>query len=112
MEAITAAVEKIKKDSELRGKLGMMTSKFLDMAALNVGTDHKSLVLSFKSDGDGNMAHAQMSKGEHKTLLQELIGELTGRSVDINCIIKESLAETDISSLNLSKVNFDIITQE
>ena len=44
--------------------------------------------------------------------LQDLVAELTGKQVEISCQSKESLAEKDVTSVNLSKVHFDIITEE
>lgn len=112
MKIIIESIARIKNEPELRAKVGPGTMSFLDEASINVGHDHKSLVLSFAGSERGKMAYAQFSKTEHRQVLQDTIGELTGKSVDITCQIKESLAETDASSINLSKVNFGITMTE
>lgn len=112
MKIIIESIDRIKNEPELRAKVGPGTMSFLDEASINVGHDHKSLVLSFTGSERGKMAYAQFSKTEHRQVLQDTIGELTGKSVDITCQIKESLAETDASSINLSKVNFGITMTE
>ena len=112
MKIIIESIDRIKNEPELRAKVGPGTMSFLDEASINVGHDHKSLVLSFAGSERGKMAYAQFSKTEHRQVLQDTIGELTGKSVDITCQIKESLAETDVSSINLSKVNFGITMTE
>lgn len=112
MKIIIESIDRIKNEPELRAKVGPGTMSFLDEASINVGHDHKSLVLSFAGSERGKMAYAQFSKTEHRQVLQDTIGELTGKSVDITCQIKESLAETDASSINLSKVNFSITMTE
>ena len=54
------------------------------------------------------MGYDQFMKEEHRMALQEMIGELTGKQVDIACQSKESLKETNLGNINLSKVHFDI----
>lgn len=112
MKMIVESIHQIKQEPELRNKIGVGTISLLDEASINVGHDHKSIVLSFAGTEKGKMAYTQFSKVEHRQVLQDMIGELTGKSVDITCQMKESLVETDISNINLSKVNFDIVIAE
>ena len=112
MKMIMASIDRIKHEPELRNKVGTGTMSFLDEASINIGHDHKSLVFSFAGTEKGKMAHTQFSKEEHRQALQDIIGELTEKRVDITCQIKESLTETDVSNINLSKVNFDITMAE
>ena len=112
MKMIMASIDRIKHEPELRNKVGPGTMSFLDEASINIGHDHKSLVFSFAGTEKGKMAHTQFSKEEHRQALQDIIGELTEKRVDITCQIKESLTETDVSNVNLSKVNFDITMAE
>lgn len=108
MKEIIASIRKIKSDSELKNYVGAGTLSLLDYASINIGYDHQSLVLSFMGDPKGVAAYKQFSKEEHRKALQEAIGRLTGKEVEITCQMKESLQETDVSNVNLAKVNFDI----
>lgn len=112
MKMIMASINQIKSEPELRNKIGTGTMSLLDEASINIGHDHKSLVLSFAGTERGKMGNTQFSKPEHRQVLQDIIGELTGKSVDITCQLKESLAETDVSNVNLSKVNFEVVMTE
>ena len=86
--------------------------KLLDAASINIGPDRKSVLLSFDNSQEGKMGFQQFSKEDHMKALQDLVAELTGKQVEISCQSKESLAEKDVTSVNLSKVHFDIITEE
>ena len=108
MKMIMESIDRIRHEQELRNKVGAGTMSLLDEASINVGHDHKSIVLTFPGTAKGKMAYTQFSKEEHRQVLQDTIGELTGKSVEITCQIKESIEETDVSNINLSKVNFDI----
>lgn len=108
MKDIMESIKRIRQDAELSNKVGQGTMSLLEEASINIGHDNASIVLSFDGTVKGNMAFKQFSKEEHRQVLQELIGEMTGKSVNITCQSKESLAETDLSSINLSKVKFDV----
>lgn len=108
MKMIMESIDRIRHEQGLRNKVGAGTMSLLDEASINVGHDHKSIVLTFAGTAKGKMAYTQFSKEEHRQVLQDTIGELTGKSVEITCQIKESIEETDVSNINLSKVNFDI----
>lgn len=106
MEVIIASIRQIKKDSELRGRIGKMTMSMLDRASINVGYDKKSIMLSFANDLESSMAYNRFQQEETRTALQSLIGELTGKQVDITCQMKDSLEEKDFTSVNLNHMKF------
>ena len=95
MKLIIENIQKIRKTSELRDRIGQGTMKLL-----------------FDNSQEGKMGFQQFSKEDHMKALQDLVAELTGKQVEISCQSKESLAEKDVTSVNLSKVHFDIITEE
>lgn len=111
MKEILDCLNRIKKDAELQKRLGRGTCTFLNEAAINIGVDKKSIVLSFDSV-KGKFGYEQFSKPERREELMTLIAELTSKQVDISCQLKESLKEKDINSINLSKVHFDNIQIE
>lgn len=106
MEVIIASIRQIKKDSDLRGRIGKMTMSMLDRASINIGYDKKSIMLSFANDLESSMAYDRFQQEETRTALQELIGELTGKQVDITCQLKDSLEEKDFTSVNLNHMKF------
>lgn len=106
MEVIITCIHKIKKDSELRGRIGKMTMSMLDRASINIGYDKKSIMLSFANDLESSMAYDRCQQEETRTALQALIGELTGKQVDIACQMKDSLEEKDYTSVNLNHMKF------
>ena len=106
MEVIIASIRQIKKDSDLRGRIGKMTMSMLDRASINIGYDKKSIMLSFANDLESSMAYDRFQQEETRTALQELIGELTGKQVDITCQMKDSLEEKDFTSVNLNHMKF------
>ena len=112
MKMIMDSIGKIRGTQELRDRIGQGTMNLLDMASINLGHDKRSIVLSFDGSTQGQMAFRQFSKEEHRLALQDLVGELTGKQVDITCQSKDSIAEQDIGSVNLSKVNFNIDVEE
>lgn len=112
MKVIMDCIGKIRSTQELRDRIGQGTMNLLDMASINLGHDKKSIVLSFDSSPQGQMAYRQFSKEEHRLALQDLVGELTDKQVDITCQSKDSIVEQDAGSVNLSKVNFSIDVEE
>ena len=112
MKVIMDCIGRIRSTQELRDRIGQGTMNLLDMASINLGHDKKSIVLSFDSSPQGQMAYRQFSKEEHRLALQDLVGELTGKQVDITCQSKDSIVEQDAGSVNLSKVNFSIDVEE
>lgn len=105
MEKIIVCLNKIQKDPAMVEKLGYSVMDMLKLASINVAGDHKSLMLSFGKDVRSSMAHKRFQQEEPRVALQEIIGELTGLQVSIQCQAKESLAETDLSNVNLAKIS-------
>ncbi len=101
MQEIVESVKKIQRDSELCNRIGVGTMDMLRYGSVNVGHDHQSLVFSFTNDTRSHMAYEQFQKEEHRQTLQELIGELTGKQVEIRCQLKDSLEEKDAESVDL-----------
>lgn len=101
MNAIISSVKQIQRDPDLCNRIGVGTMDMLRYGSVNVGHDHKSVVFSFTNDIRSTMAYDQFQKEEHRTALQELIGELTGKQVEIRCQLKDSLEEKDAESVDL-----------
>lgn len=101
MDAIRASLRQIQQDPELCNRVGVGTMDMLKYGSVNVGHDHKSLMFSFSNDLRSTMAYNQFQKEEHRAAIQELIGELTGKSVEIRCQLKDSLEERDAESVDL-----------
>lgn len=112
MKAIMDSLNEIRNNSELRHNIGMGTMSLFDKASINIGHDKKSIVLSFDQTKGGKMAETQLSKEKSIAALQEMVGELTGKRVEITCQSKGDLKENDLNSINLSKVNFNVVVQE
>lgn len=106
---ITDCIRRILSEEELRKQLGVATANYLQLASINIGSDKKSLVLTFEEQGNGALAYKQFSAPEkrHMQDLKDLLGRLTGKQVEITSQLKSSLVESDIGSINLSKVKFE-----
>ena len=112
MQRIVECIEEIKRNPELRNRVGVGTMNLLRYASVNIGYDRKSIMLSFSGDGMSSMGYDQFQKEEHRQEIKDVIAEITGKIVDINCQLKDSLEEKDLGSVNLAKVNFPITMEE
>lgn len=108
LKEVIESIREIQRNPDYRLKLGAPTLKFLEQASINPGHDNKSLMLSFDNSSEGQMGYAKYSREETREALKEAIGEMTGKEVEIACQMKDSLEENSLSSINLSKVKFDI----
>ena len=108
MKEIMNSLSQIQKNPDYQKRIGPGTLSMLSRASINIGSDRKSLLLSFDSSMEGKMGFQQLSKEEHRMELQDAIGEITGKKVEIVCQVKEDLSESDLGNINLSKVKFDI----
>lgn len=111
MHMIVDSIQSICHQEEFRERLGIGTAKLLQEASINIGQDHKSIVLSFEDEPKGRMAYKQFTESDktHIQDLQEILNERTGKTVGITCKMKDNLMESDISNINLNRVNFNII---
>lgn len=112
MKMIMDGISEIRHNPDLRREIGIGTMSLFDKASVNIGSDKQSIVLTFDQEESSQMAATQFSKENHLAALQELVGELTGKQVEITCQSKNDLKETDLGSINLSKVNFDVVVEE
>ncbi len=111
MKAIMDCIRQIQTEPELRERIGVTTANLLREARVNVGHDRKSIVLSFEKTEMGEYGYKQFNKEIHREALKEIIGELTGKSVELTCQMNGDKEEKDITSVNLTKVNFDIVIE-
>lgn len=112
MKAIMDSLNEIRHNPELRRSIGMGTMSLFDKASINIGNDNQSIVLSFDQTEEGKMAKVQISKEKNIKAIQEAVGELTGKQVEITCQSRGDLKETDLNSINLAKVNFNVVVQD
>lgn len=112
MKQIVECIKNIKQDENARNQLGYGTTKYLNEASVNIGADHKSIVLSFDNSQIGSMAYDQFMKEEHIQVLKDLIAQQLGKTVEIACLKKNSLEEKDISTVNLMNMNFNLLVEE
>ncbi len=112
LKMIKDSLEKIGKDQELRNRIGETTARFLEAAKIQNGHDNQSILLSFDNTPAGTMGYRQFSKEEHIDTLKDIVGELTGKQVEISVVMADTAKETDASNINLAKVNFDVIVED
>ncbi|MCR5701172.1 MAG: DNA polymerase III subunit gamma/tau [Lachnospiraceae bacterium] len=108
MGRIVESIKEIQRDEECQSLIGKGTITMLRFASINVGADQSSIVLSFDHSTEGDMAYLRLSEEKTITTLRSLIGERTGKDVQITCQQKKSLKEEDLHSINLSKINMTI----
>ncbi len=112
MADIVECIRKIERDPELSEKLGRGTASMISNASINVGTDKSSVVLTFDRSAKGDMGYRHYSDGKTIELLKEIVGDMTGKYCDISCRQLEDLKETDIHTINLSKINMVVREEE
>lgn len=105
MGRIVDVIQKVQRDPELYDRLGKGTASMLSQASVNIGNDRSSIVLTFDRSIQGDMAYRHYTDGKTLDLLKQIIGEQTGKEVELNCRQKDNLVETDVNSINLSKIN-------
>ena len=109
---IVTVIKNVQRDPQLYDIMGKGTASMLSNASVNVGPDQKSLVLSFDRSTQGDMAYRHYTDGKTLELLKDIIGQQTGKEVDIICRQKDDLRETDLHSINLSKINMIVREEE
>lgn len=109
---IADVIKNVQRDSKLYDIMGKGTASMLRFASVNVGPDQQSLVLSFDRSTQGDMAYRHYTDGKTLELLKDIVGQQTGKEVDIICRQKDDLKETDLHSINLSKINMIVREEE
>lgn len=99
-------------DEAAMDTIGMGTIKILQSASINYGKDKKSIVIAFEGTEYGIMDYDKCNKQTVIDGLKNLIGERTGKAVDISIVLKNNIQEVDFNSINLSMVHFDNIQYE
>ena len=102
---IVECIKKIGRDPEYNEKLGRGTASMIDNASINVGADKSSVVLTFDHSPKGDMGYLHYSDGKTMDILKEIVGDMTGKSCDITCRQLGDVKETDVHTINLSKIN-------
>lgn len=101
-------LKNMNKDEEAINKIGMGTILFIQKASINPGSDKKSIIITFEGMDNGDMDYEKCNKESVIEGLKGLIGNATGKTVDIFMSLKNNVQEVDFNSINLSMVNFDI----
>lgn len=99
-------------NSEYCKRIGEGTLRSLKQASLYVGNDKKTLVIAFDSSQNRELDYANCSTPEKKAVLQEILGEITGKQVELDYQRRDSMEENNLFNVNLSKVNFKITIEE
>lgn len=105
MSSIIDCINNIRRDPDSYDSLGRGTISMLSNASINVGLDKTSIVLSFDRSVKGDMAFRHYSDGKIMEQLKNIVGERTGKACEITCRQKDDLRETDLHSINLSRIN-------
>ena len=111
MSNIVECIRNVQNDPDSYDDLGRGTISMLSQASINVGSDKASIVLTFDRSNKGDMAYRHYSEGKTIEILKNIVGEKTGKSCEITCRQKDNLNETDLHSINLSKINM-IVREE
>lgn len=105
MGRIIDCLNSIKKDPAIVERMGHSVMDMFKQARINVGPDHKSLVLAFGKDDKSDIARRKFERPEPRELLKQIIAEQTGLEVPVDCQVRDSSAETDISNVDLAKIS-------
>ena len=104
MSNIIDSIRHIRKDDVLCNRLGVGTVSMLNNASINIGQDKTSIVLAFDRTPQSNMAYMRYSDDKVLDELKSIVGELTGKAVEISVMQKDNLVEKDIYTINLDKI--------
>lgn len=105
MGKIIDCLNDIKRDPEAIAQMGHSVMDMFKQARINIGPDHRSLVLAFGKDDKSVIARKKFEQPEARELLKQMIAERTDLEVPIECQMKDSSAETDVSNVNLAKIS-------
>lgn len=109
---IVEYLKNLHRDEAAMDAIGMGTIKILQSASINPGNDKKSIVIAFEGTEYGTMDYDKCNKQQVIDALKKLIGDKTGKTVDISIVLKNNIQEVDFNSINLSMVNFENIHYE
>lgn len=109
---IVEYLKNLHRDEVAMDAIGMGTIKILQSASINPGNDKKSIVIAFEGTEYGTMDYDKCNKQQVIDALKKLIGDKTGKTVDISIVLKNNIQEVDFNSINLSMVNFENIHYE
>lgn len=105
MGKIIDCLNDIKRDPEAIAQMGHSVMDMFKQARINIGPDHRSLVLAFGNDDRSVIARKKFEQPEARELLKQMIAERTDLEVPIECQMKDLSAETDVSNVNLAKIS-------
>ncbi len=105
MGKIVDCLNDIKRDPEAIEQMGHSVMDMFKQARINIGPDHRSLILAFGKDDRSVIARKRFEQPEARELLKQMIAERTGLEVPIECQAKDLAAETDVSNVNLAKIS-------
>lgn len=98
----------IRKWHDIMLKVPSPADLHLEKASVNVGENGHSLNLVFQNNGDDNLAYQYFQRSEKLNELKEIIGQVTGREVELQCFERKVSGKTTIDNFNLTKLNFDV----
>lgn len=108
-----ADVEELKqiiaKWNQVKKKLAGFQSRYINYARVNVGENGHSLILSFIDDDQGRMAKEYIEQQEHLDDLKNVLAEVTGKNVTVNCVMLQNKSNNSFDTFDLSKkINMEI----
>ncbi len=108
MAMIMDCIRNMQRDEFSQHELGIGTLKMIQEADINIGPDRQSLVFAFEDTSYGRMDQQHCSQEKVIQKLKEIIAHKTGKTIEIQTVLKSNIQEMDINSINLLKVNFDV----
>lgn len=105
MGKIVDCLNDIKRDPAAIEQMGHSVMDMFKQARINIGPDHRSLILAFGKDDRSVIARKRFEQPEARELLKQMIAERTDLDVPIECQAKDLAAETDVSNVNLAKIS-------
>lgn len=106
--AIIDCIRNMENDPDMKEAMGTGTLRMLKNASMNIGPDSESIVIVFKDSEYGDMDYQRCGSEDVVDRLKDLVAQKTGKAVNITAVLKDSVEEVDINSVNFAKVNFDI----
>lgn len=111
MAMIIDCIRNMQRDAFSQEEMGIGTLKMIQEADINIGPDRQSLIFTFEDTDYGRMDQQRCSQEKIIQKLKEIIAEKTGKAIEIQTVLKSNIQETDMNSINLLKVNFDVTVE-